>query len=117
MRWILHWIVSAASLAIVAYVVPGFHFNSIASVFIVALLLGIVNATVGLLLKVITFPITVLTFGIFWFIINAFMLELVSKLVKGFWISSFGSAFAGAIVLAIVNTIMKWLMPKRADEE
>ncbi len=117
MRWILHWIVSAASLAIVAYVVPGFHFNSIASVFIVALLLGIVNATLGVFLKVLTFPLTILTFGIFWFIINALMLELVAKIVKGFWISSFGSAFVGAIVLALVNTIMKWLMPKKAEEE
>lgn len=113
MRWILHWIVSAASLAIVAYIVPGFHVNSISALFIVALLLGIVNATLGLFLKVITFPLTILTFGVFWFIINAFMLELVSHLVKGFWIANFTSAFIGAIVLAVVNTLMKWLMPKR----
>lgn len=115
MRWILHWIVSAASLAVMAYVVPGFHFNSVSAVFIVALLLGIVNATLGAFLKVITLPLTILTFGLFWFIINALMLELVSHLVKGFWISSFGSAFIGAIVLAIINTMMKWLMPKKDE--
>jgi putative membrane protein len=115
MRWILHWLVSAASLAIMAYVVPGFHFNSVGAVFIVALLLGIVNATLGLFLKVLTFPLTILTFGIFWFIINALMLELVSHLVRGFWISSFTSAFIGAIVLALINTVMRWLMPKRDE--
>ena len=115
MRWILHWIVSAASLAIVVYVVPGFHVNSVLSLFVVALLLGIVNATLGLFLKVITFPLTILTFGIFWFVINALMIELVAKLVKGFWVKNFAAAFIGAIVLAIINTMLKWLMPKEED--
>jgi len=115
MRWILHWIVSAASLAIVVYIVPGFHVNSVWSLLVVALLLGIVNATLGLFLKIITLPLTILTFGIFWFVINALMIELVAKLVKGFWVKSFGSAFVGAIVLAIINTMMKWLMPKEED--
>ena len=117
MRWILHWIVSAAALAIVCYVVPGIHVESVAAVFIVALVLGIVNATIGLFLKVITFPLTILTFGVFWFIINAAMIELVSHIVKGFYVSSFAAAFVGAIVLAVVNTILKWLMPKRVDQE
>src|SRR3954471_12932996 len=108
MRWILHWIVSAASLAVVVYIVPGFHVNSVLSLMVVALLLGIVNATLGLFLKVITLPLTVLTFGIFWWVINALMLELVAKLVKGFWIKNFTAAFIGAIVLAIINTLLKW---------
>jgi putative membrane protein len=112
MRWILHWIVSAASLAVVAFVVPGIHVASVTTLFIVALVLGVVNATLGLLLKVVTFPLMVLTFGIFWFVINALMIELVAHMVKGFYVSGFGAAFIGAIVMAIVNTIMKWLMPK-----
>ena len=115
MRWILHWLVSAASLAIVVYVVPGFHVNSVFSLFVVALLLGIVNATLGLKQKDNTKPLTILTFGLFWFVINAFMIELVAHLVRGFWVRSFGSAFIGAIVLALVNTLMKWLMPKNED--
>jgi len=115
MRWILHWIVSAISLGIVVYIVPGFHVDGIGTLFIVALLLGIVNATLGLVLKVLTFPLVVLTLGIFWFVINALMIEFVSKLVKGFSVSSFGAAFVGAIVLALVNTVMKWLMPKEDE--
>ena len=115
MRWILHWIVSAASLAIVVYVVPGFHVANVFSLFIAALLLGIVNATLGLVLKVITFPLTILTFGIFWFVINAFMIELVAHFVKGFWVKNFTAAFIGAIVLSIINALMKWLMPKEED--
>ena len=116
MRWILHWIVSAASLAIVAFVVTGFRFTSISALFIAALLLGIVNATLGLFLKVISFPLTILTLGLFWFVINAFMIELVAHFVKGFYVSSFGAAFVGAIVLSLANTLLKWLMPK-SDRE
>jgi putative membrane protein len=116
MRWILHWLVTAASLAIVVYVVPGFKVDSLGALLIAALLLGIVNATLGLFLKVITLPLTILTFGIFWLVINAFMLEVVARLVKGFYISSFGAAFIGAIVLSVVNTLMKWLMPRREED-
>lgn len=112
MRWILHWIVSAASLAIVAYIIPGFHVNSVWSLLVVALLLGIVNGTLGALLHVLTLPITILTFGIFWFIVNAAMLELISHMVKGFWLDSFWSAFWAAVALSVINTLMKWLMPK-----
>jgi putative membrane protein len=112
MRWLLHWIVNAASLAVVAYIVPGFHVTSVTSLFIAALVLGIVNATIGILLKILTFPLTVLTFGLFWFVINALMIELVANIVRGFYVSGFGAAFVGAIVLAIVNTILKWLMPR-----
>jgi putative membrane protein len=112
MRWIIHWLVNAASLAIVVYLVPGFHVSGIAALLIAALVLGIVNATIGTFLKVITFPLTVLTFGIFWLVINALMIELVGKLVPGFYVLGFRAAFIGAIVLALVNTLLRWLMPK-----
>jgi putative membrane protein len=87
----------------------------VAALLIAALLLGIVNATLGFFLKVVTFPLMILTFGIFWFVINALMIELVAKLVNGFHVSGFGAAFVGAIVLAIINTILKWLMPKKEE--
>lgn len=112
MRWIIHWIVNAACLAIVVYLVPGFHVSGVAALFIAALVLGIVNATIGFFLKVVTFPLTILTFGIFWLVINALMIELVGNIVPGFYVLNFRAAFLGAVVLAIVNTIMKWLMPK-----
>jgi len=74
------------------------------------IVIGFVNATLGLFLKLITLPLTVLTLGIFWFIINALMLELASALVPGFHITSFGAAFLGAIVLMLVNMFLKWLV-------
>jgi putative membrane protein len=112
MRWIIHWIVNAAILALVVNVVPGYHVSSVTSLLIATLVLGVVNATLGVFLKVITFPLTVLTFGIFWLVINALMIELVGNIVPGFYVLNFRAAFLGAIVLAIVNTLLKMLMPK-----
>jgi putative membrane protein len=76
---------------------------------IAALVIGFINATIGLLLKILTFPLTLLTLGLFWFVINALMLEFASALVPGFQVRGFFAAFVGAIVLSLVNMLLKWL--------
>jgi putative membrane protein len=67
------------------------------------------NATIGFFLKIITFPITILSLGIFLLVINALMLQLASFVVPGFYVASFWSAFFGAIVLSIVSMILRSL--------
>lgn len=114
MRMLLHWILSALAVWIVSRVVPGFVVSGVAAALIAALVIGFVNATLGLLLKIITFPLTIITFGLFWFVINAAMIELASALVPGFRVQSFAAAFWGGIVLGLVNLLLKWLvMPHR----
>jgi putative membrane protein len=114
MRMLLHWVLSALAIWIVSRLVPGFIVSGAASALIAALVIGLVNATVGIFVKLITFPLTVLTLGLFWFVINAAMIELASAFVPGFRIQSFASAFWGGIVLSIVNMLLKWLlMPSR----
>lgn len=114
MRMLLHWVISALAVWITSHIVPGFYVDGAAAALIAAVVIGLVNATIGLVLKIITFPLTILTLGVFWIIINALMLELASALVPGFHIRSFGAAFWGAIVLALVNVLLKWLvMPER----
>ncbi len=114
MRLLLRWLLNTVSLLIVAHVVPGFHVSGFWAALWAALAIGLINATLGLFLKVVTFPRTLITLGIFWFIINAVMIELAAWLVRGFTVSGFGAAFIGAIVLALVNMILRWLvMPKR----
>src|SRR5438046_8147268 len=110
LRLVINWILSALALLIVAHVVPGFEVSGFRSALIAAVVIGLVNATLGLFLKIITFPLTILTLGIFWFIINALMLELASALVRGFEVRGFGPAFIGAIVLALVNMLLRWLV-------
>jgi len=110
MRMLLHWILSALAIWIVSRVVPGFVVSGPMAALIAAVVIGLVNATLGLFLKVITFPLTLLTLGLFWLVINAAMIELASAFVPGFRVASFGSAFWGAIVLALVNMLLKWMV-------
>ena len=107
---LIHWLITALAVWITSRVVPGFYIEGAASALIAALVIGLVNATIGLLLKVITFPLTVLTLGIFWLIINALMLKLASAFVPGFHLSNFAAAFWGAIVLSLVNMLLRWLL-------
>jgi putative membrane protein len=109
MKIILNWILSALAVWLVARLVPGFHVSGPLAALIAALVIGFINATLGLFLKIITFPLTLITLGIFWLIINAVMIELASAIVPGFHVDSFGAAFWGAIVLSIVNMLFKWL--------
>jgi len=114
MRMLLHWVLSALAIWIVSRVVPGFIVSGPAAALIAALVIGLVNATIGFFLKIITFPLTILTLGLFWFVINAVMIELASGLVPGFHILSFASAFWGGIVLSILNMLLKSVvMPSR----
>lgn len=114
MRMLLNWLLSALAVWIVAQVVPGIYLSGAAAALIAALAIGFINATIGLLLKIITFPLTLVTLGLFWFVINALMLELASALVPGFKIHGFLAAFLGAIVLSVVNLLLKTLvMPSK----
>ncbi len=116
MRLLLHWILSAVAVWIVAHVVPGISISGWGAALIAALVIGLVNATLGLLLKILTFPLTLLTLGLFWFVINALMLELASFLVRGFQVRGFEAAFLGAIVLSVVSSLLQWLfMPRRRE--
>jgi putative membrane protein len=113
MRLLLKWILSAIVVWIVAQVVPGISVHGPVAALIAALVIGFVNATLGTFLKIVTFPLTLLTLGLFWFVINALMLELASALVPGFHVRGFGAAFIGAIVLSLVNMLLKTLLPSR----
>jgi putative membrane protein len=103
---LLHWLISTASLLIVAYIIPGIQVSGVGTALIAAIVIGLINATLGLILKILTFPLTILTLGLFWLVINALMLQLASSLVPGFYVSGFWTAFFGAIVLSIVSMIL-----------
>lgn len=110
MRLLINWVLSALAVGIVAHVVPGIYVSGPMAALIAALVIGFINATLGLLLKILTFPLTLITLGLFWFVINALMLEFASALVPGFQVHGFVAAFLGAIVLSLVNVILKWLV-------
>ena len=113
-RLLIHWIVSALLLLVVAKVVPGFYVAGLSAALWAALVIGLINATLGLFLKIITFPLTILSFGIFLLIVNALMLMFASHLLSGFKVSGFVPAFIGAVLLALLNLVVKWMTPKEA---
>jgi len=110
LRLLLNWVLSALALWIVAHVVSGFHVSGPIAALIAALVIGFVNATLGVFLKIVTFPLTLVTLGIFWLIINAAMIELASAIVRGFRVDTFSAAFWGAIVLSLVNMLLRWVV-------
>ena len=110
MRLLLNWVLSALAVWIVSRVVPGVSVSGPMAALIAALAIGFINATIGLVLKILTFPLTLVTFGLFWLVINALMLELASGLVPGFRVRGFWAAFWGAIVLSLVNMLLKSLV-------
>jgi putative membrane protein len=107
---IISWILSASSLVIVAHLIPGFEIKNFWSALLASVVIGLINATLGFILKILTLPISILTFGIFLFVINALMLKFATLFVPGFEVHGFWSAFFGAIVLAILNMILKSLV-------
>ena len=96
---VIRWLISAVSLLVVSHVVPGFHVQSFMYALLAALFLGILNAVVRPVLIILTLPLTIFTLGLFLLIINGFMLWLLSGMIKGIYIESFGSAFLGALIL------------------
>jgi putative membrane protein len=117
MRLLLNWVLSALAVWIVAQIVPGVHVNGPVAALIAALAIGFINATIGFVLKIVTFPLTLLTLGLFWFVINALMLELASALVPGFQVRGFLAAFIGAIVLSLVNLLLKAIVTPGRDQQ
>ncbi|MBV9384916.1 MAG: phage holin family protein [Chroococcidiopsidaceae cyanobacterium CP_BM_ER_R8_30] len=107
-HFLLTWLVTAVALLITASIVPGFIVKSFAAALVAAVILGLVNAIVRPIVIFFTLPLTIVTLGLFLFVVNAIMLYLVSYLTPGFGliITNFGSALLGSIVLAIVASVL-----------
>lgn len=104
---LLRWILSAVAIIIVSQIIPGFVVDGLLSALIAAVVIGFINATVGFVLKIVTLPLTILTLGLFWLVINAVMIQLASLFIPGFTIESFAAAFFGGIVLGLINMLLK----------
>jgi putative membrane protein len=110
LRLLAHWVLSALCLLLVARFVPGIVVSGFFTALIAAVVIGLVNATLGFLLKIITFPLTIVTFGIFWFLINAMMLKFASLFVPGFEVLGLWPAFIGGLILSLLNMAVRALL-------
>jgi putative membrane protein len=112
-KLLVHWILSALCLLLVAHFVSGFHVSGFGTALIAAVVVGLVNGTIGMLLKILTFPLTILTFGIFWLLINALMLKFAALFVPGFEVRGIWPAFWGGLILSILNMTVRQLLKNR----
>jgi putative membrane protein len=109
-RFFLHWLVTAVALGAAARVVPGIHITSGPVLLFAALVLGFVNAVVRPVLTMLTLPLTVLTLGLFLFVVNAAAFGIAAALVPGFTVASLGAAVLGSLVVALVSWVFLALM-------
>lgn len=109
MMLLFQWLLYAIALMVVSRIVPGFIVQGLWPALIAALVIGLLNATVGFFLKIITFPLSILTLGLFLLVINALMILLASSIVRGFHVRGFFPAFWGAVVLALLGMLIKAL--------
>ena len=107
---IVGWLVSALALWIVAQIIAGIQVRDFGAALIATLVIGIVNAIVGPVLRFIAFPITFLTLGLFLLVINAFLLKLASLFTPGFKVHGFLSAVLGSLILTILTSILRWVV-------
>ena len=99
------WIATVAGLGIATLITPGIKANSFLTFLIAATVLGLINAFIRPVLWLLTAPLSVLTFGLFVFVINALMIMLTAALAPGFEVRGFGSALLAAIIMAVVGVI------------
>ena len=107
---LLGWLASAISLLVVAYFVPGFHVDTFVTALIAAIVIGFINGTLGFLVKLVTFPLRLLTLGLLSLVINAAMLWIATYFVTGFRIDTFVTALVGSVCLSIVNWALRLVL-------
>lgn len=110
MRILLKVLLNAAAILVAAYLLDGIAVRGVGAALVAGLVLGIVNAVVRPVLLILTFPITLLTLGLFIFIVNAICLALTAALVPGFEVAGFWSALGGALLVSIVSWILNVLV-------
>lgn len=117
MRLLIRWLVLAIALWVTANLLPGINIDDTWSLVIGSAVLGLVNATVRPVLKVLTFPITILTLGIFLLVVNGLSFMLAAWFVEGFSVESLGSAMLGAIGVSIISWLLSGLDNNDDDDD
>lgn len=113
MSLLLAWLINAVALFAVPYLMQSVQVDSVGAALIAALVLGLVNTLVRPVLVLLTLPVTLLTLGLFIFIINGLMFWAVAHLVAGFHVAGFWSAVGGALVYSIISWALSALILKK----
>jgi len=110
MNFILHLLVSAVAFLVTSKLINGFRVKSFGSAFIAAIVVGAANAVLWPVLFVVTLPFTLITLGLFVFVLNGLVLKICAAMISGFEIDSWGAAIIGSIVLSFVSLVLHQLL-------
>ena len=117
MKIVIRWLLLAAALLLVAQVYPGVVVASFGSALIAALVLGLFNAVLRPVLVLLTLPVTVLTLGLFLFVINALLFFFAASVLQGFSVTGFGAALIGSLLYSlcglVIDAALERMLPKR----
>jgi len=113
--FLVHWLVLGVALLVTTRLVGGVRVDSYATLAVAALVIGFVNALVKPVLVVLSLPLTILTLGLFYLVVNGACLMLAAALVPGFTVSSWGSAIAGALVLSVIGWLLSAVVAPSKD--
>jgi putative membrane protein len=116
MRLILVWMCNALALLAVAYLLPGVRVDGMAAALIAALVLGLINALIRPVLFLLTLPVTVLSLGLFIFVINGLLFWFAGSVLRGFRVDGFWVGVMGALLYSIISYLLSLLIPKRTQQ-
>ena len=111
--FLIHWAIMSLSLWAASALFSGIKFSNKSPLLISALVLGFVNAVLRPVLLILTFPLTIVTLGLFVLVVNALMIMLVAKLVNGFKLSGFWTAFFVSIFIALFSLFIEYFLPSQ----
>jgi len=113
MRLLLLWILNAVALLAVTWLLPSIQVSGFGAALVAALLLGFINTLVRPVLAILTLPITLLTLGIFYLLLNGLLFWLASALLPGFHVEGFWSAVFGAVLYGVIAWALSALIPDK----
>jgi putative membrane protein len=108
--YLVHWFIASLALIMTAYFVPGFKVHGFISALIASAVVGFVNIFIWPILAILTLPLTLLTFGLFLFVVNGISLKIAAALSPGFEIKGLWPAVVGSIVLTIIGWLMRYVI-------
>jgi putative membrane protein len=112
MRILVNWIITTVAILVTGYLLPGIAVRSVGAAVVAALVLGLINAIIRPILIILTFPLTIVTLGLFIFVLNALLVLLTSALVPGFQVRGFFWALLFSLIFSVVSFILHRLIPR-----
>jgi putative membrane protein len=110
MKFLVKWFINVIALLVVIHVIAGVSIDNMQTVFVAALILGLLNAFIRPFIMILTLPLTIFTFGFFTLLINGYLFYLATKFVKGFVVAGFWNAFWAALLFSIISSILNFML-------